>query len=223
MLETPIWITNFKNYESSVGRNGLELAKIHERVAQEMNISVGVAVSNVDLYRIAKEVSIPVLAQHVDPIDYGKCTGHILPQAVKKAGAIGTLLNHSERRLDLEVLEYCVSCAQKATLKRIICAESPEEVEQFVGLYPDFIAYEPPELIGSSKASVASAKPDSIRKSVKLAGDIPLLVGAGINTSEDVKISLELGAKGFLVASAITKAADPEKKLRELLSAFPTR
>jgi triosephosphate isomerase len=221
MLHSPLWITNFKNYETAVGQNALELARIHEKVAQETGTSIGIAVSNIDIFRIVKEVSIPVFAQHVDPIDYGKCTGHILPQAVKKAGAVGTLLNHSERRLDTETLNNSISCAQKATLKRIVCAETPEEVEQFVSFYPDFIAFEPPELIGSTTASVSSSKPESITKSVQYAGEkIPLLVGAGVNSVQDVEVALSLGAKGFLVATAITKSPNPEKKLREFVSVF---
>lgn len=217
MLKLPIWITNFKNYESSTGHSGLELAQIHEKVAQDTGISIAVTPGITDLQTIAKSVSIPVLAQHVDGIDYGKFTGHILPQAVKKAGAVGSLLNHSERRLDPDVLQEIICCAQKAGLCRILCAESPEEVELFAGYDVDFIAFEPPELIGSTTQSVATAKPESIALAAKAAGDIPLLVGAGINSPEDVKISLELGAQGFLVATAITKAADPEKALRSFV------
>ena len=220
MFPTPFWITNFKNYEAATGANAVELAKMHDRVAKQTGASIGIAVNAIDLYRVAKEVSIPVFAQHVDPIDYGKGTGHILPQAVKKAGAVGTLLNHSERRLSFEVLEDTVACAQKATLARILCAENPEEIETFAALQPDFLAFEPPELIGSTHNSVASAKPQSIIDSVKMSGGIPVLVGAGINSIEDVKVALKLGAKGFLVATAITKAKDPEKTLREFVGAF---
>ncbi len=220
MFPLPIWITNLKNYETSTGANALEMAKIHEKVARETGASIGIAVNAIDLYRVAKEVSIPVFAQHVDPIDYGKGTGHILPQAVKKAGAIGTLLNHSERRLDFDTLQDSASCAQKATLARIICAENPAEIEEFAALQPDCLAFEPPELIGSTGASVASSKPQSIADSVKVSGGIPVLVGAGINSIEDVKVSLKLGAQGFLVATAITKAKDPEKALREFVKAF---
>ena len=220
MLPFPIWITNLKNYETSTGANALTMAKIHDKVAKETGASIGIAVNAIDLYRVAKEVSIPVFAQHVDPIDYGKGTGHILPQAVKKAGAIGTLLNHSERRLDPNVLEDSVACAQKATLFRIVCAENPEEIEKLAPLQPDCLAFEPPELIGSTGASVANSKPQSIADSVAVSGGIPVLVGAGINSVEDVKVSLELGAQGFLVATAITKADDPEAALREFVGAF---
>ncbi len=220
MFPTPIWITNFKNYESTTGENALKMARIHEKVAKETGKSIGIAVNIVDLCRVAREVSIPVFAQHTDAIDYGKFSGHILPQAVQKAGAVGTLLNHSERRLEWDELKSCASCAQKATLTRIICAENPEEIEEFAGLLPDFLAFEPPELIGSTGASVANSKPQSIADSVKVAKGIPLLVGAGINSVQDVKVSLELGAKGFLVATAITRSSDPERDLRNFVSAF---
>ena len=220
MLHTPIWITNFKNYESAVGINALQLAKIHEKVAMETGASIGIAVNAVDLFRIAREVKIPVFAQHTDGIDYGKFTGHILPQAVRNAGAVGTLLNHSERRLEIEELKACISCAQKATLARVVCAENPEEIELFAGFQPDFLAFEPPELIGSTSASVANSKPESIRESVKVSRGIPLLVGAGINSVADVEVSLALGARGFLVATAITKSPHPEKALREFVSVF---
>jgi thiazole synthase ThiGH ThiG subunit len=46
------------------------------------------------------------------------------------------------------------------------------------------------------------------------------LVGAGVNSVSDVKIALELGAQGFLVATAIVKAEDPEKVLRKFVGAF---
>ncbi|MCF7830973.1 triose-phosphate isomerase [Candidatus Gracilibacteria bacterium] len=220
MFPTPIWITNFKNYESTTGENALIMARIHDKVAKETGKSIGIVVNIVDLGRVAREVSIPVFAQHTDAIDYGKFNGYILPQAVQKAGAVGTLLNHSERRLEWEELKGCASCAQKATLTRIICAENPEEVEKLAGLSPDFLAFEPPELIGSTGASVANSKPQSITDSIKVSGGIPLLVGAGINSVSDVEVSLKLGAQGFLVATAITKSPNPERDLRNFVSAM---
>ncbi|NJP03668.1 triose-phosphate isomerase [Candidatus Gracilibacteria bacterium] len=219
-MNTPIWITNFKNYEQSTGQDAVELAKIHDKVARETGKSIAVVVSPLDVYRVSREVSIPVFCSHVDPIEYGSFTGHILPRLVRKSGGTGTLLNHSERRIDVESLDAACALAQKANLRRIICAESPAEVEQFASLDPDFIAFEPPELIGATHASVATAHPHSIIESVALSRNIPLLVGAGVSTLEDVRISLELGAKGFLVATAIVKAANPEKKLREFVSLF---
>lgn len=218
MFSKPLWITNFKTYEQAVGQAAVELALIHEKVARELGKSVAVAVNAIDLYRVSKAVSIPVLAQHLDPVDYGSFTGHILPQAVKKSGAVGTLLNHSENRISLDILQNTASCAQKASLARIVCAENPEEVEHFAEFDPDFLAFEPPELIGSSTKSVSSEAPESITASIKVSRGIPVLVGAGINSAKDVEIALGLGAQGFLVASAVVKSTNPEKKLREFLS-----
>lgn len=218
MIKTPLWITNFKNYEQAVGSNAVKLAKIHEKVAKETGVSIAIAVNALDIARVAEAVSIPVFAQHIDGCDYGSFTGHILPQAVKKAGAVGTLLNHSENRIEADCLSNTSTYAQKTSLCRVVCAENAEEVGQFSEFEPDFIAYEPPELIGSSDLSVATAKPEVIADSVAAARGIPLLVGAGINSVKDIEISLKLGAKGFLVASAIVKAADPEKALREMVT-----
>lgn len=220
MFSLPLFITNFKAYEQSVGMNAVQLAKIHEKIAHESGVSLAIAVSSVDVYRVAKEVSIPVFAQHVDPIDYGSFTGHILPQAVKKAGAVGTLLNHSERRIDSETLKNTISCAQKASLIRVVCAESPEEIEMFSAFDPDFLAFEPPELIGSTEKSVSSESPRSISESVALARGIPVLVGAGINSPKDIEVALKLGARGFLVATAVAKSLDPEKRLKEFVAAL---
>lgn len=221
MFAKPLWITNFKNYEQSTGQNAVELAKIHELVAQDTGASIGVAVSAVDIYRVKNAVSIPVFAQHIDAVDFGSFTGSILPQGVRRAGAIGTLINHSEKRIeDIEELERIYACAKKASLLQIICAENPEEVEKFSNLSPDFVAFEPPELIGSSKGSVSTEKPESIEASVKNSQGIPVMVGAGISSPQDVEVGLSLGAQGFLVASAIAKSSDPEKKLREFIEAF---
>ncbi len=220
MLKTPLWITNFKNYSESTGENAVKLAKIHEKVAKETGASIAIAVSPLDIYRVSKEVNIPVFSQHVDLADYGKYTGHILPQLIKKSGAVGTLINHSEKRVEREILKNTLALSQKASLVRVVCAENPDEVEYHAEYDPDFIAFEPPELIGSTGASVSSENPDSIVESVTRSRGIPILVGAGINSVSDVEIALKLGAKGFLVATAIVKSDDPEKALRKFVEVF---
>lgn len=220
MLKKPVWITNFKNYDEATGQHAVDLAKIHEKVAKETGASIAVAVGALDVWRVAKEVSIPVLCQHCDAIDFGKFTGHILPQGIRRSGGIGTLINHSERRLEFDVLHSTVACAQKSSLARIVCAEDPDEIEKFAELSPDFLAFEPPELIGSTTNSVARAKPDSITESVTRSRRIPVLVGAGVSTVEDVEVSMQLGAQGFLAATVIVKAKDSEKILTDLVTAM---
>jgi triosephosphate isomerase len=188
-MQTPIWITNFKNYEQAVNENAVSLAIAHENVWKDTNKNIAIAVNALDLQSVNSHAQF-------------------------------TLLNHSECRFnDDEKLKLAVEKCREIGLVSIVCAESPEEIKKFAEFKPDFLAYEPPELIGSSDVSVAS-KPECITDSLKFCGDIPLIVGAGIARVEDVKISLELGAQGFLVASAITKADDPEGALRDFVAVF---
>lgn len=212
-------ITNFKTYESATGQKAVELAKIHEIVAQERGVEIMIAVQAVDLWRVCQEVKIPVLAQHLDPVEYGSATGHNLPEALKQAGAWGTLLNHSEHRLEREVLKKSVERAKEVGLKVIVCAKDPEEGASFLEFEPDFIAVEPPELIGG-EISVSTARPEIIEHAAKLIGQNRLLVGAGVKNGEDVEIALKLGVKGVLLASGVTKAEDPTKVLEDLASGF---
>ena len=210
-------ITNFKLYESATGEKAWELAKIHEEVARETGVDVQIAVQPIDLGLLTASIDIPVLAQHIDPVAFGSGTGHILPEGVKMAGGAGTLLNHSERRLKREVLEASIKRAKEVGLKVIVCAETPEEGASFLEFDPDFIAVEPPELIGGD-ISVSTAKPEIIEHAAKLIGGEKLLIGAGIKSGQDVHIAVQLGAKGVLLASGITKAKNPREVLMDLAS-----
>ena len=214
-------ITNFKTYESATGEAAMRLAKVHEEVAKETGADIQVVVQPVDVALLSHELSIPVLAQHIDPVGFGSHTGHILPESVKMAGAAGTLLNHSERRLEREILKASILRAKEVGLKTIVCAKDPEEGASFLEFEPDLIAVEPPELIGGD-ISVSSAQPEIIENAAKLIGSDRLLVGAGVKNGEDVRIAIELGAKGVLLASGVTKAADPKAVLLDLVSGLKT-
>ena len=210
-------ITNFKTYQSASAENAVKLAKIHQEVAEETGADIWVAVQAIDLHRVAEAVNIPVMAQHIDPIGFGSYTGHILPEAVKAIGASGTLLNHSERRLDMDTLRRAIERAKALGLTTIVCAHEPEEGASFLEFDPDYIAVEPPELIGGD-ISVSTSKPEIIEHAAKLIGGEKLLVGAGVKNGEDVKIAIKLGAKGVLLASGVTKAGDPKAVLMDLAS-----
>jgi len=214
-MDLPTIIVNFKTYESATGQKALELAKIHEKVAQETGVSIGVSVQLADLKMIADAVSIPVFAQHIDPVEYGSNTGHVMPVAVKEAGAYGTLLNHAERQIPMDVLEKSIESAKEAGLYTVVCANTPEAGVEIAKLEPGLIAVEPPDLIGGD-VSVSSADPGIITKSCELIGGDKLLVGAGVKTGEDVKKCIELGSSGVLLASGVTKADDPMSVLKDL-------
>ena len=219
----PIILVNFKTYSEATGRKALELAKNCEKTSLETGISVGVAPQFVDIPLIVKAVSIPVFAQHIDPIKPGSSTGHILPESVKEAGAVGTLINHSERRLRLADIDAAITRARKVGLVSLVCTNNPAVSAAAAALKPDMIAVEPPELIGTG-IPVSKAKPEVVSGTVKLVKqinpDMILLCGAGITTGEDVAAALRLGTEGVLVASGIVKAQNPYKALLEFAEAI---
>lgn len=222
-ISTPLIVVNFKTYSEATGRKALEIAKNCEKVSLETETCVGVAPQHVDIPLIVKAVSIPVFAQHIDPVKPGSFTGHVLPEAVKEAGAVGTLINHSERRLRLADIDATITRAREVGLLSLVCTNNPAVSAAATALKPDMIAVEPPELIGTG-IPVSKAKPDVVKGTVELVKrinpDVIILCGAGITTSEDVTAALRLGTEGVLVASGIVKAKNPYKVLLEFAEAI---
>jgi len=212
----PVIIVNFKTYPSATGENAERLAKLCEAAGKRHGIDVRVAVQAADIYRVARAVTIPVYAEHIDPVEPGQHTGYVLAEDAKAEGASGTLLNHSEHRLTGKELELAVERARLNGLSIVICVATPEEGAAVARLAPEFVAVEPPELIGGT-VSVSTARPEVIADAVKLI-KAPLLVGAGVHTAQDVKIALSLGAKGVLLASGVAAAKDPVAALEKLLT-----
>ncbi|MBI2664338.1 triose-phosphate isomerase [Candidatus Woesearchaeota archaeon] len=218
-MKTPFILINVKTYEQGTGKNAVKLAEICEKVSKEKKVPIAISVQPADIYRVAQEVSIPVWAQHVDSIEYGKNTGFILPESVKAAGASGTLLNHAEHKLDYPSLAAAVKLCKKLKLTTMVCAADNNEAAKVAGFSPDFVAVEPPELIGTG-ISVSTAKPEIVTSSIEAVSKvkkIPVVCGAGITSGEDVRQALKLGAKGALIASAFTTAKNPEEVLRGLV------
>jgi triosephosphate isomerase len=226
-MNLPIIIVNFKLYEQAAGNvdpealvrvsSAVELAKVHERVAKETGANIAIAVNAVDLAQVCNSVEIPVFAQHIDPISYGSYTGHVLPEAVRDVGVIGTLLNHAECQIDDEILRLSIDRAKDVGLYVVACANDVEAAEKIMEYGPDLVAVEPPELIGGD-VSVSKAEPEVIEKSVEKLGKGKVLVGAGVKNGEDVRIALKLGASGVLLASGVTMAENPYEVLMDLVS-----
>ena len=214
---------NFKTYKSGTGELAPSMAKIVEEVSKETGIKIISIVQPLDIREVVLEISTEVWSQKVDPVEFGAHTGSILPEAVIDDGAIGTVLNHSEDRFsDFDTLSRAHDRAKEVGLKTLIFAKDLEELEKVGSLNPDFISYEPPALIGNKDISVATAEPEVITKAALISKNsgIPLIVGAGVHSREDVKKSLELGAVGVAVASDVMNADDPKKELLDLVEGF---
>jgi triosephosphate isomerase len=218
-VRTPIILVNFKTYLEATGKRAVELAKIAEKVSSETGVYIGVAPQFTDIQAIAREVEIPIFAQHIDPIMPGSHTGQILAEAVKEAGAIGTLLNHSERQLTLGDIAAAIKRGKEVGLTTCVCANNSEVSAAVAALNPDMLAVEPPELIGTG-ISVSKAKPEVVTRTIKLVKAInpkmTILCGAGISSGEDIVAALKLGTKGVLLASGIVKSKEPYKILMEM-------
>jgi triosephosphate isomerase len=214
---------NFKTYEKGSGEEAIKLARLLEEVAKETQIKIIPVVQPSDIKEIVQSTKLEVWTQTIDPVEYGAHTGSVLPESVAEDGASGTFLNHSELKFeDYEKLKAAVKRAKEVDLKTLIFADDTEELEKVTVLYPDYVSYEPPELVGSQTTSVATAHPEVIKKAAEIskAKGLPLIAGAGIHSREDVKKSLELGAVGVAVASGVVKADNPKEKLLDLTEGF---
>lgn len=211
-------IINFKNYPEIQGNNSVRLATAAKAAAGN-RVELVVAPPTPMLSLVSEKVTVSVFAQGVTEGEPGQSTGAIIPESVKASGAVGTILNHSEARVRLESLRSLVPRARAAGLKVCLCAATPEEARRLAALNPDYIAIEPPELIGTGVA-VSKARPEVVTQTVKQVLEAgfkkKILCGAGILDGEDVARALKLGVDGILVSSTITKAKDWRAKVSEL-------
>jgi triosephosphate isomerase len=177
-------------------------------------------VTALDAVIIKEKLGMEVYLQAVDEVVDGAKTGFISPFQADKLNIEGTLLNHSEHRMKPGSIKKMLKNWPK-DFKSVVCISTLGQADGWAkNIKPDMIAYEPKELIGSKDKSVATEKPEVIKKIVEKYPKISVLVGAGIHSKEDVAVSLKLGAKGVLISSFIVKAKDPEKELMEIASVF---
>lgn len=219
LVKYPLILVNLKTYREGMGENAVRLAKVAEQVHLKTGASIALAPQLVDSKIVIDASETPVFAQHVDPVGMGQFTGHILPESVAEAGCVGTLINHSERQLSLDVIKATVKRAREADLASVVCIDSVEKGREIAAFAPDAIAIEPPEFIGSG-ISVSKARPEVVSGSVSaikhVNTKIRVLCGAGITSGEDVVAAQKLGAEGILVASGVVKAKDPQAALLDL-------
>jgi triosephosphate isomerase len=214
---------NYKTYEEGSGQKAIALTKVLEEVAHSSQVKIIPVVQIIDAEAIVASTTLEVWIQHIDPLTYGAHTGWTLPEEAVKVGISGVFLNHSEHKFDnFDALYTANEKAMSANLKTLIFASSLEELKKVCDLAPTYVSYEPPEFIGSTTTSVAEAQPEIISKASEIAREfgLPLIVGAGIHSSNDVKTSLNLGAVGVAVATDIVKATDPKKELLDLTEGF---
>lgn len=217
-----MFIINCKNYDEISGEKIIKLVKTARNISKKYGIKIAVAPPQHLLSKVTS-FSIPILAQHVDNASIGSTTGFMIPELLKKSKIRGSLINHSEHRISSKEIQQLVKRLRKLRMISVVCVKNVSEALKYSKLNPDYIAIEPPELIGSGKA-VSKERPELITRAaeaVKSAkNQTKLLCGAGIVSGEDVKQSIILGSKGILVASGIIKAKNWQKIIDEFAKAM---
>jgi triosephosphate isomerase (TIM) len=216
-------VLNFKSYIEATGKRAVDLAQIAGKISKESGIAIVVAPQFADIKAVSENSDVTVFSQHIDPIKPGAFTGHVLADSIKSSGAEGSLLNHSERRIDASDIYATIKLCAQADLYSLVCADTAEAGAEIAKGEPDMIAIEPPDLIGTG-ISVSKSRPhlitDSLRKIKSVNPTLKVLCGAGITTPEDVSTALRLGTEGVLVASSVVKSKDPESVLTGMANAM---
>jgi triosephosphate isomerase len=217
------FIINLKNYSEISGHKAIQIANDAERVAIELDLRIIVSPPQVLLGLVASKTNLEIIGQHIDFEQVGASTGFVIPEMIKEAGAIGSIINHSEHPIDISIIEKLIERLRQIGMISLVCAKNLEELKRITALQPDFVAIEPPELIGT-KRSISSEKPSLIKDAythlVSNGSKTKLICGAGINTPEDVRVALDLGSNGILAASSIVKADSWYEKIYELAKPF---
>ena len=217
-----MFIINCKNYEEIAGDKIIKFVKAAEKISKKYKVKIAIAPPQHLLARIT-DSKLTILAQHVDNSKIGSTTGFVIPELIKISIANGSLINHSEHRIPSKDIEELVKRLKKLKMISVVCVKDVVEAKKYAKLNPNYIAIEPPELIGSGKA-VSTEKPELITKAalaVKSAkNNTKLLCGAGIVSGQDVSKAIQLGSKGILVASGIVKAKNWNKIIEDFAKAM---
>ncbi len=222
-LPSPLLLLNLKTYPGHLGPGADRTARLLEELGRTSGVSVAIAPAMPDLSRVAATVEIPVLAQHIDPVEGGSHTGFVPAEAIRASGAWGSLVNHSEHPISPAEVREAVERLGALGLVAVVCARDVSVSRKLALTHPPFLAVEPPELIGGDRA-VSTARPEVVSGTVSevrsVAPATRVLCGAGVHDQRDVRRALELGSSGVLVSSAVTRAADPRAAIEELLAGF---
>lgn len=211
-------LINFKIYKETFGDGAIKLAEIVREVADRNKIEIVITASALDAVKIKGETGATVWLQHVDVWDEGKKTGWVSMKQAMELGIDGSLVNHSEHQLPRGEILQIIKAKPKG-FKIVCCAKTLGQIEKWIAkAKPDYILYEPPELIASKDKSVATEKPELIKNAVSLCNGVPLIVGAGVKSKDDALISLKMGAKGVMLSSAFVLSENSKEVLGSIVN-----
>lgn len=220
-LRPPIFEIGLKAY--MYGEKALELAIAADKISKKYGVKIIFDPQYVDIPKIVEATdNLLIFAQHMDSVTPGRGQGSVLPEALKEAGVVGTILNHVERRLTLSEISKTIKRADEVGLATMVCVDSPQEAAAIAYLNPNIIVVEPPELIGGEK-SVGKVKKEFIAQSKemikKINPEIIVFCGGGVRSGDDVAEIIRLGADATGSSSGILTATNPIEKMEEMVKA----
>lgn len=223
-VDYPHFQVNFKVYPGTSGEDGLQFARLIERVGTNVGANFVVTPQIPDLGLVAEGTDLPVTAPYVDATEPGRGMGRVLPETVRAAGADGAVLNHAENRETLTDLARKIARCHDVGLDSFVCVDSIEMGEAVAPFDPDAVVLEKPEDISTDRA-ITRTHPELVRTFVDVMHrenpHIKCHVGGGIGSAEDVRLAFEQGADATGAASAISLADDPESILTEIGTVLP--
>jgi triosephosphate isomerase len=218
-IEAPFFELGPKAY--LYGDDLVALAVFADELSVEYGVKIILTPQAVDIPRLVASTSeLLIFAQHMDPVRVGRGNGLVLPEAIRSAGAVGTLLNHAEKPLSPDVLLDTIARADEVGLASMVCAGGVPEVERVSRMAPNIIIAETPDLIGAGSTAMQD------RPSIPAINDlvseinpkIRVLHAAGISNGKDVYDIICAGAQATGSSSGVLRAKDPFSMLEEMIS-----
>src|SRR5918995_1314272 len=94
-------VINLKNYNEISGNNSLKIAEEARNVLLSNHKDIILAPPPSSIMALSK-TKVPIVSQHVDDAPLGATTGFTIPEIVKSHGAIGSIINHSAHKIDVQ-------------------------------------------------------------------------------------------------------------------------
>ena len=218
MVKPPIIIINLKKYDEVLGKKALRFSRIAKKLMTKYpKVTILIAPPFPLLSQSAAITQ--TISQHIDPLEPGAFTGSVIAKEIKELGAIGSIINHSEKRIPHDEIGKCVELCRKYELASFVCAKDNNEARELAKFKPDFITVEPPELIGGNVCVTTMPQViiDSVKSVKEVSPSTQVLCGAGVKHKEDVKKAIEMGASGVILASGVAKAKNIRKAMEDLI------
>jgi triosephosphate isomerase (TIM) len=213
-------VINLKNYNEISGDNSTKIVHDAKNASLLNHKDIIIAPPPSSILALSK-IRIPIISQHVDDVPLGATTGFIVPEIIKSYGAVGSIINHSEHKIEHSKIKNLVKRLRELDMISIVCADNLDEVRVVSQFSPDFLAIEPPELIGKGIA-VSRANPSIIKDCVQvvkgISSEVKVICGAGIVDKDDVEKAFKLGVEGILISSGVVKSSSWYSKILELSS-----